>query len=63
MARLPDDVIENIQKRAESIAYGDITIHLVESLAFVDVEYTERVRHGKDTPKPGQVVSRTVRRG
>jgi hypothetical protein len=62
MAKLSAEMIEKIQEAAEKISYGEITIHLVDSLNAVDIEVNERLRFLKDSPpRPGQVVIKRPR--
>jgi Ribonuclease G/E len=63
MARIPENVVQEMQERAEGIAYGDIIVHLTEHLSSVDVEYHERVRYEKSQPRPGQAVVRVPHKG
>jgi hypothetical protein len=50
MAKLSEEMIQRIQEAAEKILYGEITIHLVESLNAVDIEVNERMRFMKEGP-------------
>lgn len=47
MDNIPDNVFKYIQKEAEKIKYGKITIELNENGPFIDVITEERRRFGK----------------
>jgi len=53
--KLSKEIIEQIQKAAEKIAYGSITITFVEHLDSVDIEISERIRVRKGQPRPGEI--------
>lgn len=63
MAKLSAEVIEELQRLAESVDFGNITIQLNKTAATVDIIVEQRHRVSNGPLRPGMVVVKTQRQG
>jgi hypothetical protein len=62
MAKLSEEMINKVQEAASRVEYGEITIHLSETMNAVDIVVSERIRVPKrELPRAGQVAVVKIR--